>query len=81
VQALGCDFYALSGHKMYGPTGIGVLYGRRELLEEMPPYQGGGDMILSVSFEKAVYNHAPYKFEAARRTSSARWVSGSRSTS
>jgi cysteine desulfurase/selenocysteine lyase len=49
---------------MYGPTGIGVLYGRRELLEEMPPYQGGGDMILSVSFEKAVYNHAPYKFEA-----------------
>ena len=64
VQALGCDFYALSGHKMYGPTGIGVLYGRRELLEEMPPYQGGGDMILSVSFERTVYNHAPYKFEA-----------------
>ena len=64
VQALGCDFYALSGHKMYGPTGIGVLYGRRELLEEMPPYQGGGDMIVSVSFEKTVYNHAPYKFEA-----------------
>jgi cysteine desulfurase/selenocysteine lyase len=64
VQALGCDFYALSGHKMYGPTGIGVLYGRRELLEEMPPYQGGGDMILSVSFEKTVYNNAPYKFEA-----------------
>ena len=64
VQALGCDFYALSGHKMYGPTGIGVLYGRRELLEEMPPYQGGGDMILSVSFAKTVYNNAPYKFEA-----------------
>ena len=64
VQALGCDFYALSGHKMYGPTGIGVLYGRRELLEEMPPYQGGGDMILSVSFEKTVYNTPPYKFEA-----------------
>jgi cysteine desulfurase / selenocysteine lyase len=64
VQALGCDFYALSGHKMYGPTGIGVLYGRSEVLEEMPPYQGGGDMILSVSFEKTVYNTPPYKFEA-----------------
>jgi len=64
VQALGCDFYALSGHKMYGPTGIGVLYGRSELLEEMPPYQGGGDMIASVSFEKTVYNKVPYKFEA-----------------
>ncbi len=64
VRALGCDFYALSGHKMYGPTGIGVLYGRHELLESMPPYQGGGDMILSVSFEKTVYNKAPYKFEA-----------------
>jgi len=64
VQALGCDFYAFSGHKMYGPTGIGVLYGRSELLEEMPPYQGGGDMILSVSFEKTVYNKLPYKFEA-----------------
>ena len=64
VQALGCDFYTLSGHKMYGPTGIGVLYGRRELLEEMPPYQGGGDMILSVSFEKTLYNKPPYKFEA-----------------
>jgi cysteine desulfurase / selenocysteine lyase len=64
MQALGCDFYALSGHKMYGPTGIGVLYGRSELLEEMPPYQGGGDMILSVSFEKTVYNKPPNKFEA-----------------
>ncbi|MCU1748055.1 cysteine desulfurase [Pseudomonas sp. 6D_7.1_Bac1] len=64
VRALGCDFYALSGHKMYGPTGIGVLYGRHELLESMPPYQGGGDMILSVSFEKTVYNKPPYKFEA-----------------
>ena len=64
VRALGCDFYALSSHKMYGPTGIGVLYGRRELLEEMPPYQGGGDMILSVSFEKTVYNKPPQKFEA-----------------
>jgi len=63
-QALGCDFYALSGHKMYGPTGIGVLYGRSELLDEMPPYQGGGDMILSVSFEKTVYNKPPAKFEA-----------------
>jgi cysteine desulfurase/selenocysteine lyase len=64
VRALGCDFYALSGHKMYGPTGIGVLYGRRELLESMPPYQGGGDMILSVTFEKTIYNKPPYKFEA-----------------
>lgn len=64
VRALGCDFYALSGHKMYGPTGIGVLYGRHELLESMPPYQGGGDMILSVSFEKTIYNKPPYKFEA-----------------
>ncbi len=64
VQALGCDFYAFSGHKMYGPTGIGVLYGRSELLDEMPPYQGGGDMILSVSFEKTIYNKPPYKFEA-----------------
>ena len=64
VQALGCDFYAISGHKMYGPTGIGVLYGKSELLEEMPPYQGGGDMILSVSFEKTVYNKPPNKFEA-----------------
>ncbi len=64
LQALGCDFYAFSGHKMYGPTGIGVLYGRSELLEEMPPYQGGGDMIRSVSFEKTVYNKPPHKFEA-----------------
>lgn len=64
IQALGCDFYAFSGHKMYGPTGVGVLYGRSALLEEMPPYQGGGDMILSVSFEKTVYNKPPYKFEA-----------------
>ncbi|AYC32784.1 cysteine desulfurase [Pseudomonas cavernae] len=64
VRALGCDFYALSGHKMYGPTGVGVLYGRRELLEAMPPYQGGGDMILSVSFEKTLYNKPPYRFEA-----------------
>ncbi|MCG4453192.1 cysteine desulfurase [Pseudomonas sp. MMS21-TM103] len=64
VRALGCDFYALSGHKMYGPTGIGALYARRELLEAMPPYQGGGDMILSVSFEKTLYNKPPYRFEA-----------------
>jgi cysteine desulfurase/selenocysteine lyase len=62
--AAGADFYAFSGHKMYGPTGIGVLWGRRALLEEMPPWQGGGDMILSVTFEKTVYNALPYKFEA-----------------
>ncbi len=64
VQALECDFYAMSGHKLYGPTGIGVLWGRRELLEQMPPYQGGGDMIRSVTFEKTTYNDLPYKFEA-----------------
>ena len=64
VQALGADFYAFSGHKMYGPTGIGALYGRTELLEKMPPYQGGGDMISSVTFEKTTYNVLPYKFEA-----------------
>jgi cysteine desulfurase/selenocysteine lyase len=64
VQALDCDFYAFSSHKMYGPTGVGVLYGRRELLEAMPPYQGGGDMIASVTFEKTQYNVVPHKFEA-----------------
>ena len=62
--ASGADFYAFSGHKLYGPTGIGVLWGRRALLEEMPPWQGGGDMILSVTFERTVYNSIPYKFEA-----------------
>ncbi len=64
VQALDCDFYAFSGHKMFGPTGTGVLYGKRALLESMPPYQGGGDMILTVSFERSTYNALPYKFEA-----------------
>jgi cysteine desulfurase/selenocysteine lyase len=64
VQALGCDFYAFSGHKLFGPTGIGVLYGREALLDRMPPWQGGGDMILSVSFDKTTYNALPYKFEA-----------------
>ena len=64
VQELGCDFYAFSGHKMFGPTGVGVLYGRAELLEKMPPYQGGGDMISLVTFEKTHYNVLPYKFEA-----------------
>jgi cysteine desulfurase/selenocysteine lyase len=64
VQELGCDFLVFSGHKLYGPTGIGVIYGRRDLLNEMPPYQGGGDMISSVTFEKTVYNVLPYKFEA-----------------
>ena len=64
VRALDCDFYALSSHKLYGPTGVGVLYGKQALLEEMPPYQGGGDMILSVTFEKTTYNELPYKFEA-----------------
>lgn len=64
VQAIGCDFYAMSAHKLYGPTGVGVLYGRRELLERMPPYQGGGDMIRTVSFEKTTYAPLPAKFEA-----------------
>jgi cysteine desulfurase/selenocysteine lyase len=64
VQQLDCDFYAFSSHKMFGPTGVGVLYGRRELLEGLPPYQGGGDMITSVTFENTDYNDLPYKFEA-----------------
>ncbi len=64
VRALDCDFYAFSGHKLYGPTGIGVLYGREALLAEMPPWQGGGDMILTVSFERTTYNELPWKFEA-----------------
>ena len=64
VRDLDCDFYAFSGHKLYGPTGIGVLYGKAARLEAMPPYQGGGDMILSVTFEKTTYNKVPHKFEA-----------------
>ncbi len=64
VQDLDCDFLAVSSHKLYGPTGVGVLYGKRELLEAMPPYQGGGEMIKEVSFEKTTYNEIPYKFEA-----------------
>jgi cysteine desulfurase/selenocysteine lyase len=64
VRASGADFYAFSGHKMYGPTGIGVLWGKKAHLEAMPPWQGGGDMILSVTFEKTTYNALPYKFEA-----------------
>jgi cysteine desulfurase/selenocysteine lyase len=64
VQKLDCDFYAFSGHKVYGPTGIGVLYGKEALLDAMPPWQGGGDMILSVSYEKTTFNALPYKFEA-----------------
>ena len=64
VQALDCDFYAITGHKMYGPTGIGALYGKTSHLEAMPPYQGGGDMIATVTFEKTTYNTPPYKFEA-----------------
>ena len=64
VKELDADFYAFSGHKIYGPTGIGVLYGRKELLEKMPPYQGGGEMIKRVTFEKTTYNELPYRFEA-----------------
>ena len=64
VQALDCDFYCFSGHKMYGPMGVGVMYGREELLNEMPPYQGGGEMIENVTFENTTYNALPFKFEA-----------------
>ena len=64
VHRLDCDFYVFSGHKIFGPTGIGILYGKAELLEEMPPVQGGGDMIKSVTFERTIYNDLPYKFEA-----------------
>jgi cysteine desulfurase / selenocysteine lyase len=84
VRALGADFYAMSGHKVYGPMGIGVLWGKRALLEEMPPWQGGGDMILSVSFEETTFNGLPYKFEAGTPDvagavglgAALRWVSG-----
>lgn len=68
VQHLGCDFYCFSGHKMYGPMGVGVMYGREEILNEMPPYQGGGEMIESVTFEHTTYNQLPYKFEAGTPT-------------
>ena len=64
VRDLDCDFYAFSGHKMYGPTGIGVLYGKRKVLDELPPWQGGGEMIEHVSIERTTYNELPYKFEA-----------------
>ena len=64
VQELGCDFYCFSGHKMYGPMGVGVMYGREEMLAEMPPYQGGGEMISEVTFERTTYNELPFKFEA-----------------
>ena len=64
VQALGCDFYCFSGHKMYGPMGVGVMYGREEMLNEIPPYQGGGEMIENVTFERTTYNQLPFKFEA-----------------
>ncbi len=64
VQELDCDFYVFSGHKIYGPTGIGVLYGKEKWLEKMPPYKGGGDMIKTVTFEKTIYNDLPFKFEA-----------------
>lgn len=64
VQQLDCDFYCFSGHKMYGPMGVGVMYGREELLEQMPPYQGGGEMIKDVTFERTTYNELPFKFEA-----------------
>ena len=64
VQELDCDFYAFSGHKLFGPTGVGVLYGKESWLKDLPPYQGGGDMILNVTFEKTTYNELPYKFEA-----------------
>src|SRR6185312_4218216 len=64
VQALDCDFYAWTGHKLYGPTGIGVLWGRRELLDAMPPWMGGGEMISSVTYERSTWAEVPHKFEA-----------------
>ena len=64
VQDLDCDFFSFSGHKIYGPTGIGVFYGKKELLDAMPPYQGGGDMIMTVTFDQTTFNDLPYKFEA-----------------
>ena len=64
IQKIGADFYCFSGHKLYGPTGIGILYGKKQLLNEMPPYQGGGDMIKSVTFDETIYNDVPHKFEA-----------------
>ena len=64
VQDLDADFFAFSGHKIYGPTGVGVLYGKEEWLDKLPPYQGGGEMIQSVSFEKTTFNELPFKFEA-----------------
>ena len=64
IQNIGADFYCFSGHKLYGPTGIGILYGKKQLLDEMPPYQGGGDMIKSVTFDRTTYNNVPHKFEA-----------------
>src|SRR5262249_31656938 len=64
VQEMDCDFFAFSSHKMYGPTGVGVLYGKKELLESMPPFQCGGEMIKEVTFEKTTYNDLPYKYEA-----------------
>jgi cysteine desulfurase/selenocysteine lyase len=64
VQAIGCDFYAATGHKLYGPMGIGVLYGRTKLLSKLPPFLGGGDMIASVTFEKSTWNDLPFKYEA-----------------
>lgn len=76
VQALDCDFYVFSGHKIYGPTGIGVLYAKKAILDAMPPFQGGGDMILNVTFEKTIYQDPPARFEAGRRIFPAR--SGSR---
>ena len=81
VQALDCDFYVFSGHKCYGPTGMGVLYGRAGMLEEAEPYQGGGDMIRTVSFEESTWNDLPYKFEAGTRTSRGRSGSAPRSSS
>ena len=64
VQALDCDFYVFSAHKMFGPSGVGILYGKERILSEIPPYQGGGDMIKTVTFEKTTYNESPFKFEA-----------------
>ena len=81
VTELDCDFYTISAHKMFGPSGMGALYAKESLLEKMPPYQGGGDMISSVSFEKTTYNRLPFPLRSGHApTSRARWASGRRST-
>jgi len=78
VQSIDCDFFVFSGHKVFGPTGIGVVYGKQDVLEHMPPWQGGGNMIADVTFEKTIYQGPPDRFEAAPATSPTPWASAPR---